>query len=197
MSPSVEWQIRALEMWSLVFDWFQTLCNWTVNCMARRKRCGYNWMSQIYSPCSSQTFISQSSSAFTCFSQLRVGINWITWQKVRPRDGIFLGSHSVSSETGLLAAILALTQSCCICWKLTAKSSVSGLSVPHHLVLVTELDLLWVPDFGTCLFIHWAIRHLVSSWNVPGIVPVTGLTVINRADPKLEAWGRLCRDWRC
>lgn len=65
--------------------------------------------------------------------------------------------------------------------KFTAKPYVPGLSSHRCLALIREsscLDVLWafgfVASLRTCLFINSVSRHLVSSWNVPGIVPVTG-----------------------
>lgn len=102
------------------------------------------------------------------------------------------------AKLDFLAAILALAQPFVVCWKLTAKPYVSRLPSHHCLALFKEsscLDLLWalgfVASLGTCLFIHFASKHLVSSWNVPGLVPVTELTAWNRTDAKFESWGGL------
>lgn len=98
------------------------------------------------------------------------------------------------ADLDFLAAILALDQPCHVCWRLTAEPYVPGLPSRRCLALIREpscFDLLralnFVASLGICLFIHFVSIHLVSSWNVPSIVPVTELTALNRTDPKLDS----------
>lgn len=174
-------------------------------------------MSQVLGP---HRYFNQSSSTFI-LNNLEMGwwgvglekpliwLNSLVWQleKGRPRDGGYLPrvTQLLVAKLEFLAAILALDQPCHVCGKLAAKPHVPGLPSCRCLALNQGVLLFWsimgpwFSSFSGNLSFHFVSKHLVNSWNMSDIVPVTGLTALNRKDPKLELWGGLWRspqyDW--
>lgn len=134
------------------------------------------------------------------FSCLTIG------ERKAQRWGVFAQGHTaVGSKARIPGSHLGIGSAVPCLWKVSCKASCSrfaqlSLSGTHQGVLLFwSIMGPWFSSFSGNLSFHFVSKHLVNSWNMSDIVPVTGLTALNRKDPKLELWGGLWRspqyDW--
>lgn len=130
----IEWQTRTFEMWEESVIWLVfKLCIklWAAWALVSRETEGLVGCVRIWPPAFLLSFKFHLHLLYILGEEVWTSFdNWRMWSQSQES---YLQNHTpVHSKARLLAAILALIRPCCICWRLTIKPSVPGLSGACH-----------------------------------------------------------------